>query len=121
MGVTPIHFEQPVHRDYCGCLHDVSIATMDKYRVVVIDDESCQSLFFFDKGNIFSQSLFDAQKIIHGNLAHVIEPEKSGFADKLCLVGQWYFSDSSLTRSILACRLLKVHPWLTSMENILCL
>ncbi|KAK1619500.1 hypothetical protein QYE76_025020 [Lolium multiflorum] len=108
MGVTPIHFEQPVHRDYCGCLHDVSIATMDKYRVVFIDVESCQSLF-------------DAQKIIHGNLAHVIEPEKSGFADKLCLVGQWYFSDSSLTRSILACRLLKVHPRLTSMENILCL
>lgn len=65
MGVTPIHFEQPVHRDYCGCLHDVSIATMDKYRVVVIDDESCQSLF-------------GAQKIIHGILLMLLNQRSQG-------------------------------------------
>uniref|UniRef100_A0A8R7TN31 Enolase C-terminal domain-containing protein n=2 Tax=Triticum urartu TaxID=4572 RepID=A0A8R7TN31_TRIUA len=67
MGVTPVLFEQPVHRDDWEGLHDVSIAAMEKYRVAVAADESCRGLL-------------DAQKIIHGNLAHVIniKPEKLG-------------------------------------------
>ncbi|VAH71859.1 unnamed protein product [Triticum turgidum subsp. durum] len=59
MGVTPVLFEQPVHRDDWEGLRDVSIAAMEKYRVAVAADESCRGLL-------------DAQKIIHGNLAHVI-------------------------------------------------
>ncbi|XP_037480780.1 L-Ala-D/L-amino acid epimerase-like [Triticum dicoccoides] len=67
MGVTPVLFEQPVHRDDWEGLHDVSIAAMEKYRVAVAADESCRGLL-------------DARKIIHGNLAHVIniKPEKLG-------------------------------------------
>ncbi|CAL4977703.1 unnamed protein product [Urochloa decumbens] len=59
MGVTPVLFEQPVHRDDWEGLRDVSIVAMEKYKVAVAADESCRSLL-------------DAQKIIHGNLAHVI-------------------------------------------------
>jgi L-alanine-DL-glutamate epimerase-like enolase superfamily enzyme len=59
MGVTPVLFEQPVHRDDWEGLCDVSVAAMERYRVSVAADESCRSLL-------------DAQKIIHGNLAHVI-------------------------------------------------
>ncbi|KAK1553481.1 hypothetical protein QYE76_016498 [Lolium multiflorum] len=59
MGVTPVLFEQPVHRDDWEGLRDVSVAAMERYRVAVAADESCRSLL-------------DAQKIIHGNLAHVI-------------------------------------------------
>ncbi|KAJ1282705.1 hypothetical protein BS78_03G071400 [Paspalum vaginatum] len=59
MGVTPVLFEQPVHRDDWEGLHDVSTVAMEKYKVAVAADESCRSLL-------------DAQKIIHGNLAHVI-------------------------------------------------
>ncbi|EMS63193.1 L-Ala-D/L-Glu epimerase [Triticum urartu] len=59
MGVTPVLFEQPVHRDDWEGLREVSIAAMEKYRVAVAADESCRGLH-------------DAQKIIHGNLAHVI-------------------------------------------------
>ncbi|XP_037411186.1 L-Ala-D/L-amino acid epimerase-like [Triticum dicoccoides] len=59
MGVTPVLFEQPVHRDDWEGLRDVSVAAMEKYRVAVAADESCRGLH-------------DAQKIIHGNLAHVI-------------------------------------------------
>ena len=59
MGVTPVLFEQPVHRDDWEGLRDVSIAAMEKYKVAVAADESCRSLL-------------DAQKIIHGNLAHDI-------------------------------------------------
>ncbi|XP_052133762.1 L-Ala-D/L-amino acid epimerase [Oryza glaberrima] len=59
MGVTPVLFEQPVHRDDWEGLRDVSIVAKEKYRVAVAADESCRSLL-------------DAQKIIDGNLAHVI-------------------------------------------------
>ncbi|RLM93285.1 uncharacterized protein C2845_PM08G05770 [Panicum miliaceum] len=59
MGVTPVLFEQPVHRDDWEGLRDVSIVAMEKYKVAVAADESCRNLL-------------DAQKIIHGNLAHVI-------------------------------------------------
>jgi L-alanine-DL-glutamate epimerase-like enolase superfamily enzyme len=59
MGVTPVLFEQPVHRDDWEGLRDVSIVAMEKHKVAVAADESCRNLL-------------DAQKIIHGNLAHVI-------------------------------------------------
>lgn len=59
MGVTPILFEQPVHRDDWEGLHVVSQIAKDKYGVSVAADESCRSLA-------------DAHKIIQGNLAHVI-------------------------------------------------
>jgi L-alanine-DL-glutamate epimerase-like enolase superfamily enzyme len=59
MCVTPVLFEQPVHRDDWEGLRDVSIVAMEKYKVAVAADESCRSLL-------------DAQKIINGNLAHVI-------------------------------------------------
>ncbi|XP_042407514.1 L-Ala-D/L-amino acid epimerase-like [Zingiber officinale] len=59
MGVTPILFEQPVHRDDWEGLHLVSHVAKDKYGVSVAADESCRSVD-------------DANKIIHGNLAHVI-------------------------------------------------
>lgn len=52
-------FEQPVHRDDWEGLRDVSDVAMEKNKVVVAADESCQSLL-------------DAQKIIQGNIAHVI-------------------------------------------------
>jgi L-alanine-DL-glutamate epimerase-like enolase superfamily enzyme len=59
MGVTPVLFEQPVHRDDWDGLRDVTSVAMEKYKVAVAADESCRSLL-------------DAQKIIDGNLAHVI-------------------------------------------------
>jgi len=59
MGVTPVLFEQPVHRDDWEGLRDVSAVAMEKYKVAVAADESCRSLL-------------DAQKIIQGNIAHVI-------------------------------------------------
>ncbi|XP_073110313.1 L-Ala-D/L-amino acid epimerase isoform X2 [Elaeis guineensis] len=59
MGVVPILFEQPVHRDDWEGLHHVSHVAKDKYGISVAADESCRSLH-------------DAQRIIQGNLAHVI-------------------------------------------------
>ncbi|KAG2586961.1 hypothetical protein PVAP13_5NG087400 [Panicum virgatum] len=59
MGVTHVLFEQPVHRDDWDGLRDVSIFAMEKYKVAGAADESCRNLL-------------DAQKIIHGNLAHMI-------------------------------------------------
>lgn len=59
MGVTPVLFEQPVHRDDWAGLHHVSHVAKEKYCVSVAADESCRSLH-------------DAQRIIQGNLAHVI-------------------------------------------------
>lgn len=59
MGVTPILFEQPVHRDDWEGLQLVSHEAKGKYGVSVAADESCRSVD-------------DAYKIIQGNLAHVI-------------------------------------------------
>lgn len=59
MGVVPILFEQPVHRDDWEGLNHVSHVAKDRYGVSVAADESCRSLH-------------DAQRIIQGNLAHVI-------------------------------------------------
>jgi L-alanine-DL-glutamate epimerase-like enolase superfamily enzyme len=59
MGVTHVLFEQPVHRDDWEGLRDVNAVTMEKYKVIVVANESCRSLL-------------DAQKIIQGNPAHVI-------------------------------------------------
>lgn len=59
MGVTPVLFEQPVQRDDWEGLRHVSSVAKDKYGVSIAADESCRSLL-------------DAQKIIHENLADVI-------------------------------------------------
>ncbi|KAI9173907.1 hypothetical protein LWI28_008571 [Acer negundo] len=59
MGVTPVLFEQPVHRDDWEGLGHVSHIAKDKYGVSVAADESCRSLD-------------DVKKIVKGNLAHVI-------------------------------------------------
>ena len=59
MGVTPILFEQPVHRDDWEGLGFVSQIAREKYGVSIAADESCRSLA-------------DAQKIIKENLADVI-------------------------------------------------
>jgi L-alanine-DL-glutamate epimerase-like enolase superfamily enzyme len=54
MGLAPVLFEQPVHRDDWEGLRDVSDVAMEKNKVVVAADESYRSLL-------------DAQKIIQGN------------------------------------------------------
>ena len=59
MGVTPILFEQPVHRDDWEGLGHVTHIAKGKYGVSVAADESCHSLV-------------DAKRIITGNLADVI-------------------------------------------------
>ncbi|PKU85931.1 hypothetical protein MA16_Dca001762 [Dendrobium catenatum] len=59
MGVKPILFEQPVHRDNWEGLRHVSQVAKGEYGVSVAADESCRSLE-------------DAKRIIEGNLAHVI-------------------------------------------------
>ncbi|XP_077242881.1 cytochrome P450, family 77, subfamily A, polypeptide 5 [Tasmannia lanceolata] len=59
MGVTPVLFEQPVQRDDWEGLHHVSHVAKGKYGISVAADESCRSLV-------------DAQRIIKGNLADVL-------------------------------------------------
>ena len=59
MGVTPVLFEQPVHRDDWDGFRHVTKVSKEKYNVLVAADESCRSLL-------------DATKIIKGGLAHVI-------------------------------------------------
>ena len=59
MGVTPVLFEQPVHRDDWEGLGRVSNVARLKYGVSVAADESCRSLV-------------DVKKIAEGNLANVI-------------------------------------------------
>ncbi|XP_021757351.1 L-Ala-D/L-amino acid epimerase [Chenopodium quinoa] len=59
MGVTPILFEQPVHRDDWEGLGYVSQIAREKYGVSIAADESCRSLA-------------DAKKLIEENLADVI-------------------------------------------------
>ncbi|KAA8541285.1 hypothetical protein F0562_025248 [Nyssa sinensis] len=59
MEVTPILFEQPVHRDDWEGLAQVSHVAKDKYGVSVAADESCRNLI-------------DVGKILKGNLADII-------------------------------------------------
>ncbi|KAF7819908.1 L-Ala-D/L-amino acid epimerase isoform X1 [Senna tora] len=59
MGVTPVLFEQPVHRDDWEGLGHVSHIAREKYGVSVAADESCRSLN-------------DVSRIAEGNLADVI-------------------------------------------------
>ncbi|XP_074312244.1 L-Ala-D/L-amino acid epimerase isoform X2 [Silene latifolia] len=59
MAVTPILFEQPVHRDDWEGLGYVRQIAEDEYGVLIAADESCQSLA-------------DAKKIVKENLAGVI-------------------------------------------------
>lgn len=59
MGVTPILFEQPVHRDDWDGLGQVYRVAKDKYGVAVAADESCRSIV-------------DVQRIKNYDLADVI-------------------------------------------------
>lgn len=59
MDVTPVLFEQPVHRDDWEGLRLVTGIAKDKYGVSVAADESCRSLA-------------DAKKIVNQKLADVI-------------------------------------------------
>uniref|UniRef100_A0A7C9EGV8 Dipeptide epimerase n=1 Tax=Opuntia streptacantha TaxID=393608 RepID=A0A7C9EGV8_OPUST len=59
VGVTPILFEQPVHRDDWEGLGYVNQIAKDKYGVSIAADESCRNLD-------------DAKKIVKQNLAGVI-------------------------------------------------
>ncbi|KAK1384078.1 Dipeptide epimerase [Heracleum sosnowskyi] len=59
MKLTPVLFEQPVHRDDWEGLCRVTKIAKEKYGVSVAADESCRGLD-------------DAKKIIEGNLADVI-------------------------------------------------
>ncbi|KAB2073327.1 hypothetical protein ES319_A07G074800v1 [Gossypium barbadense] len=59
MGVTPVLFEQPVHRDDWEGLGRVTHFAKSKYGVSVAADESCRSLA-------------DLKKIVKGELADVV-------------------------------------------------
>lgn len=59
MGVTPVLFEQPVHRDNWEGLGYVTQIAKEKYGISVAADESCRSLH-------------DVHKIVKENLADVI-------------------------------------------------
>jgi len=59
MGLTPILFEQPVHRDDWDGLRYVSNIARERYGVSVAADESCRSIV-------------DIYKIVEGNVLDVI-------------------------------------------------
>ena len=59
MRVTPVLFEQPVHRDDWEGLGYVSQIAREKYGVSVAADESCRSID-------------DVKKIVEGDLADVV-------------------------------------------------
>lgn len=75
MGVTPVLFEQPVHRDDWQGLGHVTRIAKDKFGVSVAADESCRSLD-------------DVIKIVEGNLANVINIKlaKSGVLGALEII-----------------------------------
>lgn len=75
MGVTPILFEQPVHRDNWEGLRRVSEVAKEKYDVSVAADESCRTVD-------------DARRIVDGKLAHVINIKlaKSGVLGALEII-----------------------------------
>ncbi|KAE9601052.1 hypothetical protein Lal_00024029 [Lupinus albus] len=66
MGVTPILFEQPVHRDDWNGLGYVANVARNRYGISVTADESCRSLS-------------DVYKIAEGNLADVINIKVAKF------------------------------------------
>lgn len=59
IGLTPILFEQPVHRDDWDGLGYVSNIARERYGVSVAADESCRSIV-------------DVYRIVEGNLVDVI-------------------------------------------------
>lgn len=61
MGVTPVLFEQPVHRDDWEGLGYVGRIARDKYGVSVAADESCRSIV--DVKNIVEENLVDVLNI----------------------------------------------------------
>lgn len=66
MGVTPVLFEQPVHRNDWEGLGHVTQVARDKYGVSVAADESCRSLD-------------DVKKIAKGRLADLINIKLAKF------------------------------------------
>lgn len=66
MGVIPVLFEQPVHRDDWSGLHDVSNFARDTYGISVVADESCRSLNH-------------VQKVMQENLASVVNIKLAKF------------------------------------------
>ncbi|KAF2325688.1 hypothetical protein GH714_033262 [Hevea brasiliensis] len=76
MQVTPILFEQPVHRDDWEGLGHVTNIAKSKYGVSVAADESCQGLA-------------DVKRIVEGNLADVINIKLA----KVGVVGALRFVD----------------------------
>ncbi|KAK8711923.1 hypothetical protein V6N13_147179 [Hibiscus sabdariffa] len=65
-GVSPILFEQPVHRDDWRGLGDVSNVARHKYGISVVADESCRDMI-------------DIQKLMEENLVDVINIKLSKF------------------------------------------
>lgn len=59
MGLTPVLFEQPVHRDDWDGLRYVSSIARERYGVSIAADESCRSIV-------------DVYKIVEGNVLDVI-------------------------------------------------
>lgn len=66
MGVIPVLFEQPVHRDDWSGLRDVSNFARDTYGISVVADESCRSLN-------------EVQKVMQENLASVVNVKLAKF------------------------------------------
>ncbi|XP_010506663.1 PREDICTED: L-Ala-D/L-amino acid epimerase-like [Camelina sativa] len=72
MKVTPVLFEQPVHRDNWEGLSHVTRAAKDRFGVYVAADESCRDLT-------------DLKKIIEGGIVHVVNIKlaKTGILEAL--------------------------------------
>lgn len=61
MNVSPVLFEQPVHREDWSSLADVSRIARDQFGVTVVADESCQTLNDIQK--IAQENITDAINI----------------------------------------------------------
>ncbi|KAF3444302.1 hypothetical protein FNV43_RR13992 [Rhamnella rubrinervis] len=82
MSVSPVLFEQPVHRDDWKGLADVSSIARNKYGVTVIADESCQT--FHDIQKVIQENIADGINIklakfgVLGSLQIIEAARKSG-------------------------------------------
>ena len=72
MAVTPILFEQPVHRDDWNGLANVCGIAREKYGIHVSADESCQSLA-------------DVQKVVHDDIVDFVNIKLAKFGVLGCL------------------------------------
>lgn len=82
MNVSPVLFEQPVHRDDWKGLADVSSIARNQYGVTVIADESCQT--FHDIQKVVQENIADGINIklakfgVLGSLQIIEATRKSG-------------------------------------------